>query len=45
MDAYAMGARWHMDRFGSTQQQLAADLRQESLARLPESRLPNTRRT
>ena len=23
MDAYAMGARWHMDRFGSTQQQLA----------------------
>jgi acetyl-CoA acetyltransferase len=24
MDAYAMGARWHMDRFGSTQKQLAA---------------------
>jgi acetyl-CoA acetyltransferase len=24
MDAYAMGARWHMSRFGSTQQQLAA---------------------
>ncbi|MFH1138081.1 MAG: thiolase family protein [Pseudomonadota bacterium] len=24
MDAYAMGARWHMDRFGSTQEQLAA---------------------
>lgn len=24
MDAYAMGARWHMDRFGSTQRQLAA---------------------
>ena len=23
MDAYAMGARWHMDRFGSTQNQLA----------------------
>ena len=23
MDAYAMGARWHMDRFKSTQQQLA----------------------
>lgn len=23
MDAYAMGARWHMDRFGSTQEQLA----------------------
>jgi acetyl-CoA acetyltransferase len=23
MDAYAMGARWHMSRFGSTQQQLA----------------------
>jgi len=23
MDAYAMGARWHMDRFGSTQRQLA----------------------
>lgn len=23
MDAYAMGARWHMDRFGSTQKQLA----------------------
>ena len=23
MDAYAMGARWHMDRFGTTQQQLA----------------------
>ncbi|MBN1534343.1 MAG: thiolase family protein [Spirochaetes bacterium] len=23
MDAYAMGARWHMDRFGSTQHQLA----------------------
>ena len=23
MDAYAMGARWHMDRYGSTQQQLA----------------------
>ncbi|MBC2737154.1 MAG: thiolase family protein [Desulfobacteraceae bacterium] len=24
MDAYAMGAKWHMSRFGSTQQQLAA---------------------
>lgn len=24
MDAYAIGARWHMDRFGSTQEQLAA---------------------
>ena len=24
MDAYALGARWHMSRFGSTQQQLAA---------------------
>lgn len=24
MDAYAMGARWHMDRYGSTQKQLAA---------------------
>lgn len=24
MDAYAMGCRWHMDRFGSTQNQLAA---------------------
>ncbi|MGM0453486.1 MAG: thiolase family protein [Thermodesulfobacteriota bacterium] len=24
MDAYAMGARWHMSRYGSTQQQLAA---------------------
>lgn len=24
MDAYAMGARWHMDRFGTTQEQLAA---------------------
>ena len=24
MDAYAMGAKWHMDRFGSTQHQLAA---------------------
>lgn len=24
MDVYAMGARWHMDRFGSTQRQLAA---------------------
>jgi len=24
MDAYAMGAKWHMDRFGSTQRQLAA---------------------
>ena len=24
MDAYAMGARWHMDRFGTTQRQLAA---------------------
>jgi acetyl-CoA acetyltransferase len=24
MDAYAMGARWHMSRFGSTQEQLAA---------------------
>lgn len=24
MDAYAMGARWHMSRFGSTQRQLAA---------------------
>ena len=24
MDAYAMGARWHMNRFGSTQRQLAA---------------------
>lgn len=23
MDAYAMGARWHMDRFGTTQRQLA----------------------
>ncbi len=23
MDAYAMGARWHMDRFGTTQKQLA----------------------
>ena len=23
MDAYAIGARWHMDRFGSTQHQLA----------------------
>ena len=23
MDAYAMGARWHMNKFGSTQQQLA----------------------
>lgn len=23
MDAYAVGARWHMDRFGSTQHQLA----------------------
>lgn len=23
MDAYAMGARWHMNRFGSTQRQLA----------------------
>ena len=23
MDAYAMGAKWHMSRFGSTQQQLA----------------------
>ncbi len=23
MDAYAMGARWHMDRFGTTQAQLA----------------------
>ncbi len=23
MDAYAVGARWHMDRFGSTQRQLA----------------------
>lgn len=23
MDAYALGARWHMSRFGSTQQQLA----------------------
>jgi acetyl-CoA acetyltransferase len=23
MDAYAMGARWHMDRFGTTQEQLA----------------------
>jgi len=23
MDAYAMGARWHMSKFGSTQQQLA----------------------
>ncbi|TAL31627.1 MAG: thiolase family protein [Spirochaetes bacterium] len=23
MDAYAMGARWHMNRFGSTQKQLA----------------------
>jgi acetyl-CoA acetyltransferase len=23
MDAYSMGARWHMDRFGSTQRQLA----------------------
>lgn len=23
MDAYALGARWHMDRFGTTQQQLA----------------------
>jgi len=23
MDAYAMGARWHMDKFGSTQRQLA----------------------
>lgn len=23
MDAYAMGARWHMDRFGSTQKHLA----------------------
>ncbi len=23
MDAYAIGARWHMDRFGSTQRQLA----------------------
>ncbi len=23
MDAYAMGARWHMDRFGSTREQLA----------------------
>lgn len=24
MDAYAMGARWHMSKFGSTQKQLAA---------------------
>ena len=24
MDAYAMGARWHMDRFGTTQRQFAA---------------------
>ncbi len=24
MDAYAMGARWHMSKFGSTQRQLAA---------------------
>ena len=24
MDAYAMGAKWHMSRFGSTQQKLAA---------------------
>ncbi len=24
MDAYAMGARWHMSRYGSTQEQLAA---------------------
>ena len=24
MDAYAMGAKWHMSRFGSTQRQLAA---------------------
>ncbi len=24
MDAYAMGARWHMNQFGSTQRQLAA---------------------
>lgn len=24
MDAYAMGARWHMSRFGTTQEQLAA---------------------
>ncbi|MCK5098245.1 MAG: thiolase family protein [Desulfobacteraceae bacterium] len=24
MDAYAMGARWHMSKFGSTQEQLAA---------------------
>jgi acetyl-CoA acetyltransferase len=24
MDAYAMGARWHMSRFGTTQRQLAA---------------------
>jgi len=24
MDAYAMGAKWHMNRFGSTQEQLAA---------------------
>ena len=23
MDAYALGARWHMDRFGTTQEQLA----------------------
>lgn len=23
MDAYAMGARWHMDRFGTTQEQMA----------------------
>ncbi len=23
MDAYAMGARWHMDRYGTTQEQLA----------------------
>ena len=24
MDAYALGARWHMDRFGTTQEELAA---------------------
>ena len=36
MDAYAMGARWHMDRFGSTQEQLAHICSKNHLQRLAE---------
>lgn len=40
MDAYAMGARWHMKAFGSTQEQLALICAKKSLARFPESHGP-----